>query len=192
MAALEAQLAAVKAQLEDVKALIAMTPANAAQVAPNAVAADTKTGAGDPHDFTFAVALDTYYDFNFNRPIGRVNLLRAYDVLSNNFSLNQANAIVESVPDLDAGRRFGGRLDLQYGQATETLQGSGANEPRPWAYSNIFQAYGTLVLPVETRANARFTNVRRRRVRAPAVDESGRPSPDVRSTCGTRAASSPA
>ena len=72
-----------------------------------------------------------YYGFNFNRPVGRVNLLRAYDVTSNNFSLNQASVLMESAPDPAAGRRFGGRLDLQYGQATETLQGSLANEPRP-------------------------------------------------------------
>src|SRR5262249_53437463 len=78
----------------------------------------------------------------------RVNLLRAYDVTSNNFTVSQANAIVESAPDLDAGRRFGARLDFQFGQATETLQGSLANEPRPWVYRNIFQAYGTYVIPI--------------------------------------------
>ena len=38
---------------------------------------------------TINVGVDGYYDYNFNAPIGRVNLLRAYDVLSNNFSLNQ-------------------------------------------------------------------------------------------------------
>lgn len=42
---------------------------------------------------TFNVALDTYYEYNFNAPVGRVNLLRAYDVLSNNFSLNQADGL---------------------------------------------------------------------------------------------------
>ena len=35
-----------------------------------------------------------------------------------------------------------------FGQATETLQGSAANEPRPQVYRNIFQAYGTYVFPV--------------------------------------------
>ncbi|HEV3056959.1 MAG TPA: outer membrane beta-barrel protein [Vicinamibacterales bacterium] len=94
------------------------------------------------------IGLDTYYEWNFNRPIGRVNLLRAYDVTSNSFSLNQASLILEHPVDVDAGRRFGGRLDLQYGQATETLQGSLANEPRPQAYRPIFQAYGTYVFPV--------------------------------------------
>lgn len=92
--------------------------------------------------------VDGYYDYNFNDPVGRVNLLRAYDVLSNAFSLNQADIIVERAPDVDAGRRYGARLDLQFGQATATLQGNPLNEPRPEIYRNIFQAYGTYVVPV--------------------------------------------
>ena len=80
---------------------------------------------------TFNLMLDGYYGYNFNKPVGRINLLRAYDVLSNSFSLNQAALIIEHAPDVKAGRRFGLRLDLQYGQATETLQGNPANELRP-------------------------------------------------------------
>jgi hypothetical protein len=99
-------------------------------------------------DTTINLTLDGYYDYNFNAPVGRVNLLRAYDVLSNNFSLNQADVIFDHLPDVSDGRRFGARLDLQYGQATDTLQGNPANEPRPAIYQNIFQAYGTYVAPV--------------------------------------------
>jgi hypothetical protein len=99
-------------------------------------------------DTTFNVALDGYYGYNFNKPIGRINLLRAYDVLSNSFSLNQAAVVIERAPNVEARRRFGVRLDLQYGQATETLQGSAANELRPQAYRPVFQAYGTYVAPV--------------------------------------------
>jgi hypothetical protein len=97
---------------------------------------------------TINFAFDGYYAYNFNHPYGRVNLLRAYDVLSNTFSLNQASVIFEHAPDVAAGKRFGMRLDLQFGQSTETLQGNPANEPRPQIYRNIFQAYGTYVLPV--------------------------------------------
>lgn len=93
-------------------------------------------------------ALDGYYGYNFNQPIGRVNLLRAYDVSSNSFSLNQANLIIEHAPDLDAKRRYGVRLDFQYGQATETVQGNAANELRPQVYRPLWQAYGTYILPV--------------------------------------------
>jgi uncharacterized coiled-coil protein SlyX len=91
---------------------------------------------------------DGYYGYNFNNPIGRVNLLRTYDISSNSFSLNQADLILENAPDPDNGKRFGMRLDLQFGQATETLQGNAANELRPEIYRNIFQAYGTYVFPV--------------------------------------------
>ena len=97
---------------------------------------------------TINLMFDGYYAYNFNRPVGRINLLRAYDVSSNSFSLSQATLVFERAPDPTAGRRFGARLDLQYGQATETLQGNAANEPRPQAYRALFQAYGTYVAPV--------------------------------------------
>jgi hypothetical protein len=99
-------------------------------------------------DTTFNMTLDGYYAYNFNRPVGQVNLLRAYDVLSNSFSLNQATVVIERAPDVAAGRGFGVRVDLQYGQATETLQGNPVNEPRPQVYRPVFQAYGTYVVPL--------------------------------------------
>src|SRR5262245_27477018 len=137
IAALEQQLAELKALVDEGRPAVQET-----------VSRDQPTADDSLHGLQFGAALDTYYGYNFNHPIGRVNLLRAYDVTSNNFALNQANVILESPPNLDAGRRFGGRVDLQFGQATETLQGSLANEPRPYVYRNIFQAYGTYVLPV--------------------------------------------
>jgi hypothetical protein len=99
-------------------------------------------------DTTFNLTLDGYYGYNFNRPVGGINLLRAYDVQSNSFSLNQAALVIESAPNLEKGKRYGLRLDLQYGQATETVQGNAANEPRPQAYRNLWQAYGTYVFDV--------------------------------------------
>ena len=77
-------------------------------------------------------------------------------MLSNEFSLNQASVIFDHPPDLTAGRRWGGRLDLQFGQATDTLQGNPVNEPRPQIYRNIFQAYGTYVIPVGKGLNVDF------------------------------------
>lgn len=105
---------------------------------------------------TIEAGMDGYYGFNFNSPIGRVNLLRAYDVSSNAFSLNQANFIIKEDPNMSAGRRWGARVDLQFGQATETLQGNPLNEPRPDVYRPIFQAYGTYVLPVGTGLTVDF------------------------------------
>ncbi len=99
-------------------------------------------------DTTFNLTLDGYYSYNFNRPIGGVNLLRAYDVSSNSFSLNQAAIVIENAPNLEKGKRYGLRLDLQYGQATETVQGNAVNEPRPQVFRNLWQAYGTYVFDV--------------------------------------------
>jgi hypothetical protein len=99
-------------------------------------------------DTTVNITFDGYYGYNFNRPVGGVNLLRAYDVMSNSFSLNQAAVIIENAPNLEKGKRYGLRLDFQYGQATETVQGNAANEPRPQTYRNLWQAYGTYVFDV--------------------------------------------
>lgn len=66
-----------------------------------------------PGGATLNYYFDGYYEYNFNAPIGRVNDLRPYDVLSNTFSLNQADFIFDLDPDLDAHRRYGFRVDLQ-------------------------------------------------------------------------------
>ncbi len=100
------------------------------------------------HGTTLNFLFDGYYGYNFNAPIGRDTVLRAYDVSSNSFSLNQAAVILENAPDPDKGKRFGARIDLQFGQATQTLQGNPANEARPDIYRNIFQLYGTYIAPV--------------------------------------------
>lgn len=101
-----------------------------------------------PAGTTLNALLDTYYEYNTNDPLGRTNYLRAYDITSNSFSLNQADLILESAPEPANGKRYGVRIDLQFGQATETLQGNSANELRPDIWRNIFQAYGTYVIPV--------------------------------------------
>jgi Putative beta-barrel porin-2, OmpL-like. bbp2 len=123
-------------------------PAQAATPSASALQPDDSKLLGFFHDTTINVALDGYYDYNFNAPVGRVNLLRAYDVLSNEFSLNQADVIFDHPADPTDGRRWGGRLDLQFGQATDTLQGNPNNEPRPDIYRNIYQAYGTYIAPI--------------------------------------------
>ena len=97
---------------------------------------------------TVTAYVDGYYQYNFNHPVGGVNVGRAYDVSSNSFNINQAGVILERAPDPAAGRRFGGRLDLLFGQAAESLQGNPSNEPRPQVYRNLYQAYGTYVAPL--------------------------------------------
>jgi hypothetical protein len=133
-------------------------PPPAAAIAPQTPAATSTPGV--PSDLYTAISLnfliDTYYAYNFNHPIGRVNLLRAYDVSSNAFSLNQAAVVLESAPDPERGKRWGARLDLQFGQATATLQGNPINEPRAAIYRNVFQAYGTYVAPIGSGLTIQF------------------------------------
>jgi hypothetical protein len=96
----------------------------------------------------FGVTMEGYYEYDGNKPDDRVIPLRAYDTRANVFGLQQAALVVDSAPDVAANRRFGLRLDLQYGQATAAAQGSPANEPRPDAYRNVWQVYGSYVFPV--------------------------------------------
>ncbi len=126
-------------------ATTAAAPAPAPEPAPTLTPADTPTLAFF-RGTTLNVAIDGYYGYNFNAPIGRVNLLRAYDVTSNSFNLNQADLVIERLPTPE--NRVGGRIDLQFGQATETLQGSSSNEQRPQVWRNLYQVYGSYLAPV--------------------------------------------
>lgn len=105
---------------------------------------------------TINFGLDGYYAYNFDKPIGRANQLRAYDLSSNSFNINQASIVVERLPVAEAGKRFGGRIDLQFGQATQSLQGSSANELNPQVWRNLFQAYGSYLAPVGTGLQVDF------------------------------------
>lgn len=109
---------------------------------------DTPSVPGFLAGTTLNLNFDGYYGLNFNRPVGRVNLVHFNDALSNTFSLGQADVILERTPDPSAGQRLGMRVDLTFGQNTEYLQASPLNEPRPQVYRNIFQAYGTYVAPI--------------------------------------------
>ena len=145
-----ARIESLEKRLAQVEARLAPPPAGiptAANVSPVTPAASPASPPANP-PLDVNLMIDGYYGYNFNRPAGNVSLLRAYDILSNSFSLNQAVVMVERPPDPANGRRFGARLDLQYGQATETLSGSASNELRPQVYRNIFQAYGTYVAPL--------------------------------------------
>ncbi|HEV2579049.1 MAG TPA: outer membrane beta-barrel protein [Acidobacteriaceae bacterium] len=134
-----------------------MLPAPASQPQPQSQASASPLAsvlpATLPGGATLNYTLDGYYEFNFNQPPGRVNYVRAYDVLSNVFSINQADVVLALDPDVSKNRRYGLRLDLQFGQATDTLQGNPANEPRPQIYQNIFQAYGTYIVPLGSGLN---------------------------------------
>ncbi len=164
LARISARLAALEAESATTAPPAAASPATpsspAQPIAAGAPAPLPRQPAGEPpvrsadntptlaflRGTTFNFAIDGYYGYNFNAPIGRVNLLRAYDVSSNSFSLNQVDFMVEHLPTPQ--QRVGGRIDFQFGQATETLQGSSANEQRPQVWRNLYQAYGSYLAPV--------------------------------------------
>ena len=104
----------------------------------------------------FGATLEGYYQYDWNRPPDRVLALRAYDTRTNVFSIQQAAFVIDAAPDISAGRRYGLRADLQFGQATETVQGSAANEPRPDVYRHLWQVYGSYVFPVGAGLQADF------------------------------------
>jgi hypothetical protein len=127
-------------------ALTAATPGSAPTQSATQVSSPTQPSPLE--HIQFGVGLEGYYQYNWNRPYDRINLLRAYDTRANVFGIQQASLIIDGAPAVEAGRRFGARIDLQFGQATETVQGSAANEPRPDVYRNVWQAYGSYVFPV--------------------------------------------
>lgn len=131
------------------------TPASGAEAA----APTSQNAAASSNPFqhvSFGLTLEGYYQFNWNRPPDRVIPLRAYDTRSNVFGIQQTAIVIESAPSVADGRRFGVRVDLQFGQATETVQGSAANEPRPDVYRHVWQAFGTYVFPVGRGLQADF------------------------------------
>ncbi len=126
---------------------LVLSAAPAAAQEPSATTAPVPEPSPFEH-VVFGVGLEGFYQYNWNTPYDRVNLLRAYDTRVNVFGIQQANLIVESVPAVDKGRRFGARVYLQFGMATDTVQGHPVNEPRPEAYRHLWQVYGTYVFPV--------------------------------------------
>lgn len=56
-------------------------------------------------DPSVTLSLEGYYAYHFNHPVGQVNLLLAYDVLSDEFSLNQASVMFDHPSEMAAGRR---------------------------------------------------------------------------------------
>jgi hypothetical protein len=88
--------------------------------------------------------VDGYYGYNFNKSFNRRNQLRNFDFKNNEFGLNLAELVVERKPAEDS--RFGFRLDLDFGPATDWVHSvePGGGE----VYKNVQQAYGSFLAPV--------------------------------------------
>ena len=129
--------------------LAAPAAATAQSSSPEQSSTPKSPAASEPREtVAFGATLETYYQFNWNRVPDRTLPLRAYDTRANTFSLQQIALVIDAPPDVAAERRYGGRIDLQFGQATETVQGSAANEPRPDVYRHLWQVYGSYVFPL--------------------------------------------
>lgn len=71
---------------------------------------------------TFSFGFAAYYGYNFNEPVGRVNLLRAHDVTPDSFNINQSNLIVKHLPT--PTDRTDGRIDLVRHKARYLVAGA--------------------------------------------------------------------
>ncbi|MEZ5364227.1 MAG: outer membrane beta-barrel protein [Bryobacterales bacterium] len=145
-AALLSRVETLEAELQEIKAQLA------APGTPEPTLVETESEPAEALDIrsvgNVGLLMDGYYSYNFNQPADGLNPLRAYDRRHNSFGLNQAALVFDREPEPEQGRRFGVRVDLMYGQATDALQGSPLNELRPDMYRPVFQAYGTYVAPV--------------------------------------------
>ncbi|MGA8877399.1 MAG: bZIP transcription factor, partial [Candidatus Korobacteraceae bacterium] len=95
---LESEVQELREQVKEMKAAMAPKPGstNSDGAPHDTVDVQASSVAGSPGpltaedrstlDFlkgtTINAMIDTYYEYNFNQPVGRVNVLRAYDVLS--------------------------------------------------------------------------------------------------------------
>src|SRR5580700_6753887 len=91
----ESAVYAPRGRLPYLAASVEQAPANPAQSSSFMTGGEALTTADRAAlDFlksnTLNFTFDGYYAYNFSHPYGRVNFLRAYDVLSNVISLNQA------------------------------------------------------------------------------------------------------
>jgi hypothetical protein len=112
----------------------------------SAPAEEQKSVSGADTKVQFTV--DAYALVNTNDPSTRQNSARGYDA-KEGLRLNQGVFTFERT--VTSKSRFGGRLDLMAGTATDTLQGSAVNEPNPGNVKYLFQAYGSVVGPKNIR-----------------------------------------
>ena len=136
MAKLEERVAALELATKPVQPASAAPPPAQVAASPAHLATESATApAVAPPTFlggtTFNLNLDAYYGFNFNNPIGRVNLLRSFDVSSNAFSLNQAGIIFDNLPDPDNGKRWGFRSICSTDRLLKHFKGVPATSPGP-------------------------------------------------------------
>lgn len=99
---------------------------------------DTSAAPAAPPAVTVTGFVDTYFEYNFDRPKTHVNELRNFDVTDEQFMVSMAEVSVQR-----AASPVGFRVDLDFGQGNDIVQ-SGA----PGSLANVRQAYVTVVAPL--------------------------------------------
>lgn len=90
-----------------------------------------------------STTLDTYYEYNANRPASGANVLRNFDEKDNQFSLSYFELAFEQVPT--DTRRFGFRADLGFGPTATWV---GATDPDEGRLKYLQQGYASYLAPV--------------------------------------------
>ena len=102
---------------EEVAAIpVAAMPAQAATTAQAPKSESSLLPGELPGGVSLNYTFDGYYGYDFDHPIGRVQYLRAYDVLSNAFSINQAGIVLDQLPDVAGDGVMGSGLICNMGR----------------------------------------------------------------------------
>ena len=99
-------------------------------------------------NITFGATLEGYYQYRLEQAIRSRHSAARVRHAEQHVQHPAGRARRRCAAGCRAERRYGLRVDLQFGQATSHVQGNPANEPRPDVYRDVWQAYGTYVFPV--------------------------------------------
>jgi hypothetical protein len=107
------------------------------------ILAQTKDTTAPPaNPLTITGLVDVNYNYNFNSPLSRTNGYRNFDVLENQFNLNEARITFQK-----NAAPVGFRVDLAFGQ-TMDLDNSDAYLGTEKSLKNVEQAFLTAVVPI--------------------------------------------
>src|SRR5205807_5988866 len=94
---------------------------------------------------TLSGFVDTYYGQNFNNPASRNNMLRAFDLSTNQFGLNLVELVADKQPDAN-NSRTGYHIALGFGQAMNVVNGT---DPGGLGFDQYLkEAYFSYLAPV--------------------------------------------
>ncbi len=100
--------------------------------------------AQDSSKISISGFVDVYYSKNVASPSTRMNTLRNFDIVENQFNLSLAEIVVQKKAD-----PVGFRVDLDFGTANDVVQGIAPYGTTPYStLTNVQQAYLSAVIPI--------------------------------------------